>query len=193
MHWGVPEQYLLVVNLVGALLFGVNQWLRSHTKNGRIDVVLTLMAIIGGAPAVLLLMILFDRRVTKENVMQRVIAVCALVMQVILYLMLRVRSGGALNFAIWEFFAARKWLLWYLLGINVAALAAFGIDKLQAIRQKRRIRIVTLLALAFAGGSLGALAGMYGFRHKTQKDYFTVGVPLMLMMQVLIVFFWMNL
>lgn len=68
----------------------------------------------------------------------------------------------------------------YLLLINLAALAAYGLDKHYAVRKKNRISERTLLLLALAGGGLGALLGMYMFRHKTAKVKFTVGVPVML-------------
>ena len=46
--------------------------------------------------------------------------------------------------------------------------------------------------LAFIGGSVGALLAMYLLRHKTKKDYFTVGVPLIMIMQVVVLFYAMN-
>ena len=52
--------------------------------------------------------------------------------------------------------------------------------------------IVTLLGCSFVGGALGGLMGMYLFRHKTRKDYFTLGLPLMLVMQAAVIFFLMN-
>ncbi len=66
------------------------------------------------------------------------------------------------------------------------------IDKHNAEQRRSRIRIVTLLTLSFIGGSIGGLIAMYLFHHKTQKDYFTVGLPLMIIMQVLVVFYLMN-
>ncbi|ERH31911.1 hypothetical protein HMPREF9244_00350 [Alloscardovia omnicolens F0580] len=54
------------------------------------------------------------------------------------------------------------------------------------------MKIVTLLGLAYFGGALGALLGMYIFRHKTQKNYFYIGVPLMLIMQLVILWYAMN-
>ena len=53
-------------------------------------------------------------------------------------------------------------------------------------------RIVTLLSLAFFGGSIGALGAMYLFHHKTHKDYFSVGVPLIMIMQAVVLFYMMN-
>jgi len=83
-------------------------------------------------------------------------------------------------------------LLWYLIVINVITLVFFAVDKIHAIENKSRIRIITLLGLAFIGGSLGAIIAMYVFRHKIRKDYFTVGVPLIIVMQIVVVFFLMN-
>ena len=59
------------------------------------------------------------------------------------------------------------------------------------MEHRSRIAIITLLGLAFIGGSIGALIAIYAFNHKTHKDYFTVGVPLIIM-QVVVVFYLMN-
>ena len=83
-------------------------------------------------------------------------------------------------------------LLWYLAGINVITLAAYAADKYKAVHRKRRVRVVTLLGLALIGGSVGALIAMYAFRHKTRKACFTVGVPVMLIMQIAAGFLIMN-
>ena len=66
------------------------------------------------------------------------------------------------------------------------------IDKIAAIERKSRIRIVTLLGLSFVGGSIGGIIAMYLLRHKTRKDYFTVGLPLIIVMQIVLLFYVMN-
>lgn len=53
--------------------------------------------------------------------------------------------------------------------INFITFAAFGMDKYFAIRQKRRFSEKSLLLMALFGGSVGAMAAMRLFRHKTQK------------------------
>ncbi len=156
------------------------------------DGLLTVLSVLGGSLGILLSMALFDRKAEKENMMLRVLSACMLVIHTALYLFFRREPAGALNGNIGAFLMQHSVLRFYLIGINVIALAAFGWDKLCAIRGRRRIRIVTLLALAFLGGSVGTLMGMYGFRHKTQKNYFTRGVPLMLMMQAVVLFVLMN-
>ena len=61
------------------------------------------------------------------------------------------------------------------------------VDKWKAKKNRWRIRESTLLIVAALGGSIGSLAGMYLFRHKTQHLKFTLGVPLILAAQCLIV------
>lgn len=74
-------------------------------------------------------------------------------------------------------------ILLYLAAINLFALGAFGIDKYRAVKGKWRIPERTLFLLAAAGGSAGALLGMFIFHHKTQKPKFTIGIPLILAVQ----------
>ncbi len=69
----------------------------------------------------------------------------------------------------------------YLAALNLAAFFAFGEDKRRAKANEWRIPEKTLFALALAGGSLGALAGMRTFRHKTRHWYFRYGLPAILL------------
>lgn len=78
-----------------------------------------------------------------------------------------------------------KILLWYLLIVNAAGFALMLADKLKAKKKKWRIKEATLMGCAAIGGSIGVLAGMYTFRHKTLHKKFTVGVPLILAVQVI--------
>ena len=71
-----------------------------------------------------------------------------------------------------------------LLLLNVWAVLVMGWDKFQAQRQGRRVPERTLFLLALGGGSVGCLAGMYGFRHKTQHASFVWGMPLILLAQL---------
>ncbi|MBQ3369736.1 MAG: DUF1294 domain-containing protein [Mogibacterium sp.] len=72
----------------------------------------------------------------------------------------------------------------YLVIINIVAFCMYGLDKSAAIKQKERIPNKVLLFMAVIGGSVGALAGMYTFRHKTKKWYYTLTVPVILMLQI---------
>ena len=62
-----------------------------------------------------------------------------------------------------------KWLMYYLIVVNLLTWIIYGIDKWKAKRRAWRIPERTLLLLAAAGGCTGALAGMLMFRHKTSE------------------------
>ena len=79
------------------------------------------------------------------------------------------------------------YILWiYLALITLATFIVFGVDKLKAKRGSWRISEATLLLMCIIGGSLGGLAAMYVFHHKTLHKKFTLGVPLILAAQVII-------
>lgn len=79
-----------------------------------------------------------------------------------------------------------KIIIVYLILINIIALIAYGADKRKAIKGKWRISEKTLLGIAALGGSIGALTGIKLFHHKTKHKKFTVGVPIMLTVQVIV-------
>ena len=72
----------------------------------------------------------------------------------------------------------------YGMSINVIAFLLYGIDKWNARKGLRRIPEKTLLGIAAAGGSAGAYVGMQLFRHKTKKVKFSIGVPIIFVIQV---------
>lgn len=80
----------------------------------------------------------------------------------------------------------------YLASVNAVALLAFTADKAKAAAGRWRIREAALLALALAGGALGALAAMDLCRHKIRTPRFAWGVPVMLAIQCALLA-WMSL
>lgn len=79
-----------------------------------------------------------------------------------------------------------KYLLIYLAIMNIAAFLVMGMDKSRARNQGWRIPEKTLFLLSLLGGSLGSLAGMYLFRHKTRHWYFVIGMPLILVAHIVL-------
>lgn len=77
----------------------------------------------------------------------------------------------------------------YLIIINLVGFLSMLIDKKKAERGSWRIKESTLLIIAVLGGSIGSIAGMYTFRHKTQKPRFYVGLPIILITQILIIIY----
>ena len=78
-------------------------------------------------------------------------------------------------------------LLLYLLIINALGLLLMLADKRKAQKNLWRIPERTLMTVAALGGSLGCLIGMYAFRHKTRHRKFVIGVPVLLIVQLLLV------
>lgn len=74
----------------------------------------------------------------------------------------------------------------YLIVMNVIAFFAFGWDKRKAKKGDWRISEKQLLYFVLLGGSVGALVGMKIFHHKTRKKKFSLGIPLLLILQVVI-------
>ncbi|MEA5039358.1 MAG: DUF1294 domain-containing protein [Clostridiaceae bacterium] len=81
----------------------------------------------------------------------------------------------------------------WLAAASVAAFILCGLDKSFAIRRHRRIPEKTLMGMALLGGSPGLLLGMTVFRHKTRHPKFYIGVPLILLAQLLAVWYFLKL
>ena len=69
---------------------------------------------------------------------------------------------------------------------NVAVCIVYGIDKKRSLSGAWRIPERTLLLLAFLLGGVGAYAGMRIFHHKTLHKKFTIGVPLCILWNLLV-------
>ena len=192
MEWSRAIQYLVIINAAGFLLAAADAWMRRKTGR-QMGAVLMGISLPGGALGVLAGLILLNRRLDKSNMMSRVFVVCLAVLQGALLIFLKNGSRGEITFAFWSFFSAHRLLTACLVLVNLVTFAAFGIDKWKAVRNRPRIRIATLLGLSFFGGAAGGLAGMYLFHHKTRRDYFAVGLPLMLAAQAAVLFCVMNL
>lgn len=77
----------------------------------------------------------------------------------------------------------------YLLIINLIGFIVMFIDKRKAIKGSWRIPEKTLLFIALLGGSIGTIAGMYLFRHKTKKLKFTIGYPVILLTEIIVIIY----
>ncbi len=75
-------------------------------------------------------------------------------------------------------------ILVYLLIANIVGFAMMGIDKRKAKKGAWRIKEASLFLAAILGGSIGSIAGMQVFRHKTKHWYFKFAMPLILFLQI---------
>lgn len=83
----------------------------------------------------------------------------------------------------------KELLIGYLVFINLVAIVLMYIDKQKAKKHQWRISEDTLIGVAVLGGGIGALWGMHVFRHKTKHAKFTIGIPLILAAQALLVLY----
>ena len=80
-------------------------------------------------------------------------------------------------------------ILLYFIIINVIGFLAMAIDKWKAKNNAWRIPENTLFAITALGGGIGTIAGMYVFRHKTKKPKFTIGMPVILVLEIVLVIY----
>lgn len=81
-----------------------------------------------------------------------------------------------------------KYLISYLVIINFISFLLVAIDKRKAIKKKYRVSEMTFFVFSFIGGSLGTLLGMFQFCHKTKKLKFLIGIPILLILNILILY-----
>ena len=81
-----------------------------------------------------------------------------------------------------------KLILIYLLIVNALGFLLMLVDKRKAQKNLWRIPEPTLFLMAAIGGSIGSIAGMYKFRHKTKHWQFVIGMPAILIAQIAAVF-----
>jgi uncharacterized membrane protein YsdA (DUF1294 family) len=77
-------------------------------------------------------------------------------------------------------------LVSYLVIMNAAGFFSMGHDKRRAAAHGRRTPEKTLMLIALLGGSFGSILGMKVYRHKTKHLKFTLGIPAILFLQILL-------
>lgn len=76
----------------------------------------------------------------------------------------------------------------YLILINLIAVIVTIYDKLCAVKRRWRVKESTLLILSALGGSISMYITMLLIRHKTRHIKFMLGIPLILIVQLIIAF-----
>ncbi len=80
-------------------------------------------------------------------------------------------------------------LLAYLILINIASAVITVYDKRCALKKRWRVRESTLLLLSALGGSVAMYLTMHAIRHKTRHIKFMLGIPIILILQLVAVYF----
>ena len=183
--------YLIGMNILGLLFFALTVFLGISAKKS-LEKVLMLVAVAGGSLGIFLGILIFKRKPSKETMMITIFTVCVCILQLIAFFLFKDQQWENLSFDFIGWMKSNQYLMLYLLFINILTFIMYGLDKYFALKQKSRIKVSTLILFASAGGSIGGLLGMYGFRHKIRKDYFVIGVPLILITQIVFLFWMIN-
>ena len=81
------------------------------------------------------------------------------------------------------------YFLFYITILSIISFFIMRVDKNAAKKKRRRVPEKSLFLLSLFGGSIGTFLGMYIFRHKTKHWYFVIGIPLILVFQIIIVLY----
>ena len=87
-----------------------------------------------------------------------------------------------------EIFSTKNIVLYFII-INIIGFLIMYIDKRRAKKGKWRIQERTLFIVTALGGGIGTIAGMYTFRHKTQKVAFVIGFQLIKILEIITVIY----
>ncbi|MBI6874728.1 DUF1294 domain-containing protein [Clostridium aciditolerans] len=77
-----------------------------------------------------------------------------------------------------------KILFYYILFINLYGVIVMYYDKSKSIKHQWRVPESRIFLISLILGSLGIFLGMHLFRHKTKHKKFTIGIPLILIIQL---------
>ena len=78
-------------------------------------------------------------------------------------------------------------IILYVAAVYVISFIVMGVDKRRAVKRAFRVPESTLFVLAIIGGSIGSIAGMHLFHHKTRHWYFLYGMPVILALQIILI------
>ena len=87
-----------------------------------------------------------------------------------------------------EIFTVRNIIIYFVL-INLFGFFIMWLDKRKAKKGRWRIPENTLFMITALGGGIGTIAGMYTFRHKTQKLNFVIGFPFITILEIITIIY----
>ncbi len=88
-----------------------------------------------------------------------------------------------------EIFTIKNIIIYFIV-INLFGFFIMWLDKRKAEKGAWRIPEKTLFIVTALGGGIGTIAGMYTFRHKTQKLNFVIGFPFITILEIIAIIYW---
>lgn len=178
--------YLIIINVAALLLFTMDFF---HYMRSGCDLIdhraLSFIGVAGGGLGMLAAFLVWDRRVVKDNVAWRFIAILSIIVWAFVAawaLGLLRPDWGSLEPS--RAFRGACFVLVWMAVASTVTFIVFAVDKRRARMHGWRIREGALLGLSLAGGALGGIVAMRVLRHKTRVWYFRFGLPLMLIVQL---------
>ena len=89
-----------------------------------------------------------------------------------------------------EIFTIQNMIIYFIV-INIIGFFIMWLDKRKAIKGSWRIPEKTLFIITALGGGIGTIAGMYTFRHKTQKVAFVIGFPVITILEIICIIYFL--
>ena len=89
MNLNIFDRYLLIINIIALVIYGIKVLVYKHQTRDWFEKLCMFIVLLGGSAGILLMIILFDRKAVKENMMSRVFTLCMLVIQAILLLIVK--------------------------------------------------------------------------------------------------------
>lgn len=77
----------------------------------------------------------------------------------------------------------------YIIAINLVGFLLMYVDKNKAKKGSYRISEKAIFITAFLLGGIGVYIGMYKFRHKTKHKLFTIGIPIVILINMFFVYY----
>lgn len=183
---GIVENYLIIINIIAFSLSVVEFLLykKKSSKKEKIQVILNVSILLGGAVGATLAFFIWNRK-GKQLFTQMAYTGAMFVIQLLLYLLCYRPNKVLIEKWFVTFYPRYKFFLLYVLIMCIISFILFAVDKKKAINGQWRIQEKVLLGTSFLGGAAGGLLAMHLFHHKTQKPYFSIGIPAMLVLQVI--------
>ena len=177
--------YLIWANILSFLLKLYDHWLNKYfDKHVKPYWAIHALTMYGGALGTNLSYIVLKQKANKDNMRDRLWAAGFLAIQVLIVFLLYGPFSEQMFLKLHTVYHENIFLIWYLIIINIVTFILYGLDKLMALAEQRRLPIRGLILFAFIGGTVGGICAMYLFHHKIKKKYFTYGLPILLIFQL---------
>ena len=88
---GTTEIYLIIINIIGFIFNSLNIFLNKR-QSYKINILLSVLSLLGATLGIIISILLFDKKSTKDNMMFRVFATCLFIIQITIFVMLNLGS-----------------------------------------------------------------------------------------------------